>query len=256
MFQRKEYFNEEEKAQLKYVQELYLAGLYKRSTDPANFDNNIACLKQWRTANQIYMRVLIPRLKEKLNNGENGFQQHSIIAFAYSYKTVFSAHKMVKQAVKIVLTDDVREIVKNEFSKEPLITRLNYHAKYRPETITNGHSEVFNTHLVNCSISFLDGSAINIRSLDDEAELTQARQLFESKMLGLTNKQRLGYKMVSKTVLLIFLVNAITGCDSIMITNKDFDSLTADEKRYYLSEKAKQAEGQGQLTGMSGMWSS
>lgn len=197
MFHRKHLKNEEI-AQLVNMREKYIAAFKERSDKgPAEFEANIACLKQLRMVSNMWGQVMEPHLKKGLNKIEYAFQHFiSLVGMIIANKVAYSKSKIVKEAQKIVFTPELNEVIKTEFAKEPRITGLNYYENNdHTEKTNNGHHETIDTHIVNCVITFSDGTNLNFHSLEDEQELSRAKELFENKMQELAPKHALGLLM-------------------------------------------------------------
>jgi hypothetical protein len=190
MFHKKPYFTEKELEQLAQIREIYIAATKDRSAAPADFDLNIAYLKQLRTATHLWLNVIQPYMEKKLAKKVDE-KKHSL-----KFDINFSESKATKEAKKIIFTPEVVNLCKLAFEREPRIdtVRCEETRHYDEKENYGNITDVSYKTTIDFLIKFSDGFVLTLHSLEDEKELAQARDVFERKMQELSSEQMLAFR--------------------------------------------------------------
>jgi len=164
---KKHYLTKEETQQLSILKKNYIAGLLKRSHGPDHFETNINYLKDFRQAHSLWRTIIEPYIKKEMDT-------RKCISY-YHQAMVDLKRNALNEARNKIFTHHVNKLVEREFDKEPRIVKFCYTEHLNEATLKK------------CSITFSDGFELELKSLDDELELTKAKIIFEEKMQELKN---------------------------------------------------------------------
>lgn len=174
-----EYLTLLEKSILDDARKIYVDAIVRRSNDPADFNSNIACLKELEKSADLLLSVVGSHVEEQLRAHEK-YRKSSLDFFRDRARNrELKETRTIEDAKKYMLNSSVNEVVKSEFLKEPRITSLNAHPLYE-ETSVKGRI-TSNTRKCEYSITFSDDTKIALNDLS-QAELVKAKAEFNQKM--------------------------------------------------------------------------
>ncbi|MDX1901946.1 MAG: hypothetical protein SFW66_08095 [Gammaproteobacteria bacterium] len=184
MFRRREnYLTSAEIKIIDDAQQKMVVALKKRSLAPADFDTNIEYLKNFEELSEAGLRELCDRhLKQKKKAIADYRTTKYQLLQEFSLSKIDDEEK-TWQAIQDRLYGSIREIITEEFSKEPRIINLDVSHNTNKRKDTGVIVSVDKEY----TITFSDRTEINLTSLDNKS-LAKARIQFDEKMLALAEQ--------------------------------------------------------------------